>query len=67
MPLIHKSVDVLPATWKKLRINAELTGVPLRDYLTYLIQQSEPIEDSDTKNRGVLDEIHLAHREAVRG
>lgn len=45
--LVQKSVRIPPSTWKHLRLNAELSGVALRDYLTYLIDKSEPIDHAD--------------------
>lgn len=41
--LVHKSVNVLPEVWQQLKINAELSDMCLRDYLTYLIRSSEPV------------------------
>jgi len=46
--LVHKSVDVRPEIWRKLRINAELSGVSLRDYLTWVIDSSVPADDDPT-------------------
>lgn len=47
MCLVHKSIDVRPEVWRILRVNAELSGVALRDYLTFLIERSSPIETSN--------------------
>jgi hypothetical protein len=43
MKLVHKSLSIHPQIWRKLRIHAELSDVPLRDFLAYLIDRSSPI------------------------
>ncbi len=52
MSLVHKSVDVRADVWQKLRVNAEMSGCSVRDYLTYLIEQSNPI---DAKSQHAID------------
>jgi hypothetical protein len=47
MLLVHKSVCVQEEIWRKLRINAELSGVSVRDYLSYLIFNSQPVASND--------------------
>lgn len=41
--LVHKSVNVRPEVWRQLRINAERSGVPIRDFLAFVVENSEPI------------------------
>jgi hypothetical protein len=64
--LVHKSVDVRPEVWRKLRVNAELSGVPLRDFLAYLIEQSHPIAEEDAERRVELQRVVAANQRAVR-
>jgi len=52
--LVHKSIAVRAEIWRKLRLNAELSGVPLRDYLTWLVEQSGPVSESDASARAQL-------------
>jgi len=42
--LVHKSVYIEPEVWQRLKINAELSDLTLRDYLRQLILGSNPIE-----------------------
>lgn len=62
--LIHKSVYVRQEVWRKLRLNSELSGVPLRDYLTYLIERSVPASSCDPEARRELDHIAELNRAA---
>ena len=64
MPLVIKSVGVQRKVWDQLRINAELSGVPLRDFITYLILNSRPIPEEDRVARGELSTIGRSNREA---
>lgn len=64
MPLVHKSIDVRPEIWKRLRLNAEITGVALRDYLTYLIERSSPVTDAQQVEKQCLDRIVQANSKA---
>ena len=64
--LLHKSVHVLPQVWRQLRINSEISGVSLRDFLTYLINNSRPVTDQDAENRKVLEVICEQNRQAVQ-
>jgi len=49
MALTHKSINIREEVWRQLRINAELTGVPVRDYLTFIILNSKPVDEQDEK------------------
>lgn len=62
--LVHKSISIRPEVWKRLRINAELSNVSVRDYLSFLIEQSEPVPEKDTTARGVLDQAAENNRRA---
>ncbi|MFN3166134.1 MAG: hypothetical protein ACE37H_03615 [Phycisphaeraceae bacterium] len=48
--LVHKSVYIEPEVWRRLKVNAELSDLPLRDYLRMLILTGQPTgnnEDAD--------------------
>ena len=64
--LVHKSVEILPEAWKKLKIHSELSGVSLRDYLTFLIQRSEPVLDGDSDERAILRSIVQSNKQGTR-
>jgi len=66
MGLVHKSVEIRPEVWRKLRINAELSGVPVRDFITYLIEQSQPIPENDQHLYPLLLNAKEANRRAAR-
>jgi hypothetical protein len=62
MALVHKTIDVRPEVWKKLRINAELSDVPVRDFLTYLVEKSQPIGPGDAQELEQLNRVKEANR-----
>ena len=62
--LVHKSVYIRPEVWKKLKLAALVSGFTVRDYLTYLIEQAEPIELSDQDARSRLEHIATVNDEA---
>lgn len=64
MRLVHKSLDIRPEVWRQLRINAELSGVPLRDYLSYLIESSRPVSESDGDSQAMLARVVEENRQA---
>jgi macrodomain Ter protein organizer (MatP/YcbG family) len=53
--LIHKSIDVRREVWTRLKVNAELSGVALRDYLSYLALASGPVDPAESPSRQALD------------
>jgi len=55
--LAHKTLDVRPETWRRLRINAELSGVTLRDFVTYLIETSAPVNEGDPQYDQLLQVV----------
>jgi len=55
--LVHKSIDVRPEVWKRLRVNAELSGVAVRDYLSYLIEQAKPVPERDAPAQELLRRV----------
>jgi len=62
--LVHKSIDVRPEVWRRLRINAELSGVPVRDYLSFLVERSKPVEDRGG-DRACLQEVAAKNQRAT--
>jgi macrodomain Ter protein organizer (MatP/YcbG family) len=58
--LVHKSIDVRPEIWRRLRINAELSGAAVRDYLAYVIERAEPV--ADATGHALLQEIAVTNR-----
>jgi hypothetical protein len=64
MGLVHKSINIREEVWRQLRINAELTGVPVRDFLTYLIVTSQPVQEDDAKAREQLAAVARANEAA---
>jgi macrodomain Ter protein organizer (MatP/YcbG family) len=66
MKLVHKSVDVRQEVWQRLRVNAAESGVSLRDYLTFLIERSEPVDGDDLDTRASLDQAIDANDQARR-
>jgi hypothetical protein len=62
--LAHKTIDVRPELWRQARINAELSGVPLRDYISYLLTVCEPVGKDETARRAILDDQVRLNREA---
>lgn len=62
--LAHKTIDIRPELWRRARINAELSGVPLRDYLSYLLVSCEPVVEADDERRAILEEQTRLNREA---
>lgn len=68
MPLVHKSIDVRKAVWKKLRVNAELSDCALRDYLAYLVENSSPVDPEDpgqSRERELLQAAAKANDDAL--
>ena len=63
--LAHMTIDIRPELWRRARINAELSGVPLRDYISYLLITSKPIEE-DPDQRAALNEQVRLNQEARR-
>jgi hypothetical protein len=64
--LAHKSIDIRPELWRRARLNAEMSDVALRDYISYLLAMSEPVTEADGKQRQLLsDQVHL-NRDAKR-
>jgi len=61
MKLVHKSVYIEASVWQQLRINANISGCSLRDYLTYLIKQSHPIEIDDATAQAALAKISATY------
>lgn len=45
--LVHKSVYIEPEVWLRLKVNAELSDLTLRDYLRQLILNSSPVDRPD--------------------
>lgn len=66
MPLVHVCTDQQPHVWRRLGANAKLSGVPLRDFLTYLIVNSAPVPDGDQDARATLLAVVRSNREARR-
>jgi hypothetical protein len=64
MALTHKSINIREEVWRQLRINAELTGVPVRDFLTYLIVNSQPVPEDDRTAREQLGTVARANEDA---
>lgn len=62
MRLVHKSIDVRPEIWRTLRLHAELSDVAVRDYLSWLIEQSQPVEGEGVA-RDQLDAVVLRNRQ----
>lgn len=60
----HKSINIRPEVWKQARINAELSGVALRDYLSYLIVSGGPIDAADEEARHALEREQQLNRSA---
>ena len=67
MKLVHKSLSIHPDIWKKLRVNAELSGVPSRDFLALLIDRSTPVEvaGNDRLHLQRISELQRAARAAT--
>lgn len=63
-PFVHKSIGIRPEVWKRLRIHAELSDTSLRDYLSYLIERSEPVDLKDTEGLSVLQQVSVKNRQA---
>jgi macrodomain Ter protein organizer (MatP/YcbG family) len=64
--LVHKSIDIRPEVWQQARVNAELSGVALRDYLSYLITSAGPVDQSDDVAMQALETETCLNREARR-
>lgn len=67
MKLVHKSVNVRPEVWRILRVNSAMSGtdgVPVRDYLTWLIEQSQPVRADQPDRMKHLDEVVETNRQA---
>jgi len=64
MKLVHKSVDIRQDVWRRLRVNAAESGVSLRDYLTFVIESSEPISSDDPQTRASLQRSIDANQKA---
>ena len=64
MALVIKSVGVQRKVWEQLRINAELSGVTVRDFLSYLIVNSRPVQDDNPQEREQLLAIGRANKQA---
>ena len=62
--LIHKSVHVRREVWQKLRLHSEMSGVPLRDFLTYLIEVSKPVSSDQGPERDALERVAEQNRNA---
>jgi len=60
--LVNKSIAIRPEVWRKLRINAELTGVSVRDYLTWIIERSQLVPSTDSISRAELRSVEEANR-----
>ena len=65
MALVHKSFEVQQSVWKKLRINAEESGVPIRDFLAFVIAHSSPVAGGDSPERRELDLMVATNRLAA--
>ena len=64
-PMVHKSFDVQPAIWRTLRLNAEQSGAPIRDFLAFLIARSTPIPAGNCPERQELEGVVEANRKAA--
>lgn len=64
--IVHKSINVLPEVWRRLRLNAELSDTSLRTYLTHLALNSEPCDPSDELLREQLRQIDDRYSRARR-
>lgn len=56
--LVHKSVYIEPDVWQRLKINAELSDLTLRDYLRLLILDSKPIKAAVDSGDGIVTPIY---------
>lgn len=65
--LVHKSVYIRPEVWRRLKVNACLSGVPVRDYLTYLIVHSEPVTEENAVGRAGLQHEVRANASLRKG
>lgn len=63
--LVHKSVHVRREVWQKLRLHSEMSGVPLRDFLTYLIEASKPVTSDQGPDRDALERVAELNRKAL--
>lgn len=65
MKLVHKSVTVHSDVWRRLRLNAELSGVAVRDFLAFIINISSPIiESEDPESFKKLKDLARQQRQA---
>ena len=64
--LVHKSVWVPQAAWHRLRLNAEISHCNVRDFLTYLIENSSAVNGSDPQEAELLRRTVEANRTAKR-
>lgn len=62
MTMLSKSFKVRADVWKHLRLNAEQSGVPLRDYLAFLIARSSPVPEGPTPDRRELEAMVAVNR-----
>jgi len=63
--LLHKSVYVLDEVWRKARMNAVASRCSVRDYITYVLNNSCPVDLSDPNQAATLR--HLSEiNEAAR-
>ncbi len=62
--LAHKTIDIRPELWRQARINAELSEVALRDYISYLLTTCRPVSEGDTEQRAILSAQVRLNREA---
>ena len=67
MKLVHVCTDILPEVWRVLGSNAKLSGISLRDYLTFLILRSSPISVEDDGASDLLRSIIHINKEASQG
>ena len=61
----RRSIDMLDTTWQRLRVNAAESNIPVRDYLTYLIDVSAPLNTKDPEVRAVTELIRFKNKTAV--
>jgi hypothetical protein len=64
VPLVNKSVAVQVPVWRTLRLRAEQSGVPLRDFLSFIVLRSNPVPDEDGPDRRMLAQIVQDNRRA---
>lgn len=62
--LPHETIDLRPELWCKARINAKLSGVPLRDSINYVLVTSTAVDEGVGEQRAILEAQVRLNREA---